>query len=175
MIDPEPILKARWRWVQMFERTQQVKLTCQRCGICRATLRKWWHRYQEQGEEGLRSRSRRPHRLQPRKVTPEQEALILELRRTRKLGPKGLQRELLRLHQLRFSTHTIWKILHAHGVSRLHPDRRPRQPKRYTRPEHLRHLGALRSALTKGTKTIQKKAHFCVIPTKLPDAHAMGR
>jgi transposase InsO family protein len=134
MIDPEPILKARLRWVQMFERTQQVNVTCQRCGICRATLRKWWQRYQEQGEEGLRSRSRRPHRLQPRKVTPEQEVLILELRRTRKLGPKGLQRELLRLHDLRFSTRTIWKVLQAHGVSRLRPNRGPRQPKRYTRP-----------------------------------------
>jgi len=58
----------------------------------------------------------------------------LELRRTRRLGPKGLQRELLRLHQLRFSTRTLWKVLHAHQVSLLRPSSRPRQPKRYTRP-----------------------------------------
>ena len=49
-------------------------------------------------------------------------------------GPKGLQRELLRLHQLRFSTRTIWKVLHQHGVSVLKPSKRRRGFKRYTRP-----------------------------------------
>lgn len=90
MIDPEPVLKARLRWVQMYERTQHANLTCRRCGISKATLRKWWLRYQEHGQAGLHSQSRRPHRLRPRKVTPQQQALILEMRRTRKLGPKGL-------------------------------------------------------------------------------------
>ena len=134
MIDPEPVLKARLRWVQMYQRTQNQALTCRRCGIAKKTLRKWCRRYEAQGEEGLRSRSRRPHKLPASKVTPEHEALILELRRARRLGPKGLQRELLRLHQLRFSTRTIWKVLHRHGVSVLRPPRHPRPTKRYTRP-----------------------------------------
>ena len=110
MIDSAAVLKARLRWVEMYQRTGQAALTCRRCGISKPTLRKWWQRYQESGLDGLRSRSRRPHRLPSRKVTPEHEALILQLRRTRHLGPKGLQRELLRLHQLRFSTRTIWCI-----------------------------------------------------------------
>ena len=134
MIDPEPVLKARLRWVQMYQQTQNQAQTCRRCGISKKTLGKWWTRYQEHGEAGLGSQSRRPHKLRPRKVTPEQEALILELRRTRRLGPKGLQRELLRLHQLRFSTRTIWKVLHAHDVSVLRPTSHKRAPKRYTRP-----------------------------------------
>jgi hypothetical protein len=37
------------------------------------------------------------------------------------------------LHQLHFSTRTIWKVLHAHGVSVLRPVKRPRRSKRYTR------------------------------------------
>lgn len=134
MIDPEHVLKARLGWVQMRERTQNAALTCRRCGISKATLLKWWRRYQDQGEAGLCSQSRRPHKLRARKVAPEHEALILELRRTRHLGPKGLQRELLRLHQLRFSTRTVWKVLKHHGVSVLRPTNCPRQPKRYTRP-----------------------------------------
>ncbi len=134
MIDPEPVLKARLLWVQMYQQTQNQALTCRRCGISKKTLRKWCRRYAEQGEEGLRSQSRRPHKLRPRKVMPEHEALILDLRRTRRLGPKGLQRELLRLHQLRFSTRTIWKVLHKHGVSVLRPVKRPRRSKRYNRP-----------------------------------------
>ena len=134
MQDTESLLKARQRWVEMYQVTGNAALTCRRCGISKKTLRKWWQRYQAQGVEGLHSRSRRPHTLRPRKVTPEQETLILYLRRTRRLGPKGLQRELLRLHQLRFSSRTIWKVLHAHQVSLLRPSSRPRQPKRYTRP-----------------------------------------
>ena len=134
MIDPEPVLKARLGWVQMYQATQNQALTCRRCGISKKTLRKWCRRYEAQGEEGLRSQSRRPHKLPPSKVTSEHEALILELRRTRRLGPKGLQRELLRLHQLRFSTRTIWKVLHKHGVSVLRPVKRPRRSKRYNRP-----------------------------------------
>jgi transposase-like protein len=106
MNDSETVLKARLRWVQMYERTGHAALTCRRCGISKPTLLKWWRRYHSQGESGLCSQSRRPHRLRERKVTPEQEALILHLRRTYHLGPKGLQRELLRLHQLRFSTRT---------------------------------------------------------------------
>ena len=134
MIDPEPILKARLRWVKHYEQSQNAALSCRRCGISKATLLKWWRRYQSQGEVGLLSQSRRPHKLRERKVTPEHETLILDLRRRRYLGPKGLQRELLRLHQLRFSTRTIWKILHRHGVWVLKPLKRHRPFKRYTRP-----------------------------------------
>ena len=134
MNDSAAVLKARLRWVEMSQSTGQAALTCRRCGISKPTLNKWWQRYQANGPEGLRSRSRRPHKLRPRKVTPEHEALILRLRRTRHLGPKGLQRELLRLHQLRFSSRTICKVLHAHQVALLRPTARPGQPKRYTRP-----------------------------------------
>lgn len=134
MIDPEPILKARLRWVKHYEQSQNAALTCRRCGICKATLLKWWRRYQSEGEAGLHSQSRRPHKLRERKVTPEHESLVLDMRRRRHLGPKGLQRELLRLHQLRFSTRTIWKILHSHGVSVLKASKRRRGFKRYTRP-----------------------------------------
>ena len=130
----EQTLRARLRWVKMYQATGQAAPTCQRCGISPATLRKWWRRYQEQGEAGLYDRSRRPHRLCPAKVTLEYETIILELRRTRRLGPKGLARELLRLHQLRFSTRTIWKVLYRHGVSRLRPLPRPVEPRRYNRP-----------------------------------------
>lgn len=134
MIDSETVLKSRLRWVKHYQESQNAALTCRRCGISKVTLLKWWRRYQSQGESGLVSQSRRPHKTRERKVTPEHESLILEMRRTRQLGPKGLQRELLRLHQLRFSTRTIWKILHRHGVSVLKPHKRKHQFKRYTRP-----------------------------------------
>ena len=120
MIDPEHVLKARWRWVEMYERTQNAALTCRRCGIAKATLLKWRRRYQGQGEAGLCSQSRRPHKLRERKVTPEHEALILELRRTRYLGP------ILRAKRssARVATPAPTALLHTHDLEGAASSRR---------------------------------------------------
>jgi transposase-like protein len=77
---------TRLGWVRLYERVGNAGLVCRRCGISRPTLRKWWHRYQAEGEVGLEARSHRPHTSSNRKVLAEQEALILRLRRERKLA-----------------------------------------------------------------------------------------
>jgi transposase InsO family protein len=133
--DSEAVLRARRAWVRHYEQTRDAGLTCRRCGISRPTLRKWWRRFQEQGEEGLLSRSRRRKTLPEAKVTPSQEQIILELRRKRRLGPRGIQGELKRLHDLHLSTATIWQVLYRNRLSAsVRPRRRVRDPKRYTRP-----------------------------------------
>ena len=114
------------------EETGDARLVCRRCGISRPTLRKWWRRFQQHGEQGLRSNSRRPHNFPNSNVTDRHEELILGLRRERKLGPLRIQAELLRLHDLRFSTATIWKVLDRHQAKPL-LRRRPSPPKRYSR------------------------------------------
>ncbi|MDX2468799.1 MAG: leucine zipper domain-containing protein [Acidimicrobiia bacterium] len=43
------------------EVTSNVAQTCRYCGISRQTFYKWLRRYEEQGVEGLRDRSSRPH------------------------------------------------------------------------------------------------------------------
>jgi transposase len=58
-------------------------------GVSRATVYKWWRRYRLEGWSGLEDRSSRPHRS-PKRLSPEAEAPILELRRLRKLGPRRL-------------------------------------------------------------------------------------
>jgi transposase InsO family protein len=60
--------------------------------------------------------------------------LILVLRDERKLDPKRIQAELLRQHDLRLSTATIWKVLHAHERAPLVRRRPPETPRRYSRP-----------------------------------------
>src|SRR5690606_534885 len=69
-----------------------------------------------------------------RKLTAEHRELILKMRRERKLGHKRIQAELLRLHHVRLSTATIWKVLHQAAVAPLHRRRKPKQPKSYSRP-----------------------------------------
>ena len=82
--------KTRLGWIRLYEQLGDAGLVCRRCGISRPTLRKWWRRYQAEGIVGLEERSHRPRRPAGRKIFAEQEALILELRRTRQLGIKQL-------------------------------------------------------------------------------------
>jgi len=56
-----------------------------------------------QGEAGLRSQSRCPIRSPLKKVDGQTEALILGLRKKRKLGPKRLRSEQERLHSISLS------------------------------------------------------------------------
>lgn len=135
MTDPPETLRARLTWVKHYEQSQDAGATCRRCGISRPTLRKWWRRYQQSGEVGLASQSRRRHHLPEPKVKPSDTESVLDLRKKRRLGPKGIQSELKRLHQTQFSTATIWRILARHGISQsVRPRRKPKVPKRYNRP-----------------------------------------
>jgi transposase InsO family protein len=132
MSDSAHVLQARRKWISLYEEIGDAGVVCRRCGISRPTLRKWWCRFQQRGEQGLLSNSRRPHSSPNSKVTAQHEELILGLRRERKLGPLRIQAELLRLHDLRFSTATIWKVLDRHRAKPL-LRRRPSPPKRYSR------------------------------------------
>jgi transposase-like protein len=127
--------RTRLGWVRLYEQLGNAGVVCRRCGISRPTLRKWWRRYQAGGEAGLETRSHRPHRSPGRKVFDEQEALILHLRRERKLGIKRLRNELARRHELKLALDTIHKVLVRHGENRLRRPRLIREgTRRYSRP-----------------------------------------
>jgi len=127
-------ITARLKWVQLYDETGDAGLVCRRCGISRPTLRKWSRRFKELGIEGLKSRSRRPHKSPRQKVSPEHEKRIIELRRQRKLGARRIQNELLRNHELSLSLATIHKVLSRYNVKPLKPYRRKKSYKRYQRP-----------------------------------------
>ena len=127
--------RKRLAWVRLYEGHGDAGLVCRRCGISRPTLRKWWKRYKEAGVEGLKSRSRRPHRSPNQRVFEGEERLILALRLERRLGIKQLRSELIRQYGLRLSLETIHKVLQRHGVQVLERKRPWRKKtKRYSRP-----------------------------------------
>jgi len=126
-------IKARLRWIKLYQKTSDAGLVCSRCGISRPTLRKWLRRYKETGIDGLHNRSKKPHRSPNKKVTKENETLILDLRKKRKVGARRIQNELIRNHELSFSLATIHKILTRHNVKPLKRKRRKQQYKRYQR------------------------------------------
>ena len=127
--------RTRLGWIRLYEEVSNAGVVCRRCGIARPTLRKWWRRYQAEGLAGLEARSHRPHRSPNRKVFADEEALILGLRRERKLGIKMLRNELARRHGLRLALDTIHKVLVRHGENRLELPRLKRKgTRRYSRP-----------------------------------------
>ncbi len=125
-------IKQRLQWVRLYEETEDAGFVCRRCGISRPTLRKWWRRYQSLGIDGLESQSRRPHTSPNTKVGEKEENLILELRHSRNLGPRRLQSELLRLHNVSLAVATIHKVLKKYGVK---PVKRIRKKSEYIRYE----------------------------------------
>ena len=127
-------IKARLRWIKLYQKTGDAGLVCRRCGISRPTLRKWLRRYEEAGLDGLHDKSKKPHRSPNRKVTKEHETIILNLRKKRKLGARRIQSELIRNHELSLSLATIHKILTRHDIKPLKRKRRKKQYKRYQRP-----------------------------------------
>lgn len=125
--------RARLRWVELFQETGNAGLVCVRCGISRPTLRKWIRRFEKDGADGLRSRSRRPLHSPARKVTSREEQLILKLRK-RNIGARRIQAELRRLHDIRLSTATIHKVLKRLQVKGLKRFQRKKRYRRYERP-----------------------------------------
>jgi len=106
-------------------------------GVSRATVYKWWRRYEVEGEEGLVDRSCRPL-SSPRRVDPQIETEILNLRRSEKLGPHRLA------SRLRQPRSTCYKVLRRNGLQRLDYMDRPsgRVIRRYEweRPGELVHV-----------------------------------
>lgn len=127
-------IQQRLQWVQLYQESGDAGFVCRRCGISRPTLRKWWRRYQEFGQEGLNSHSRRPNNSPNRKVTGDNEALILDLRNSRNLGARRIQSELKRLHDTSLSLATIHKVLKKHNVKPVKKFRKKSEFIRYERP-----------------------------------------
>lgn len=103
-------------------------------GISDTTVRKWLTRFDEEGAEGLRDRTSRPHR-QPGKTSRSWEAQILELR--------ALRMTVQRIaHSLSLPKSTVARVLGRHGQSRLPPVNPPPPVVRYEwkRPGDLLHL-----------------------------------
>ena len=120
-------VKARKRLVQTYQETGSIRKTASLWGTSRRIVRKWVRRAEEEGEEGLRDRSRRP-RHSPRRTDPETEALVVQARRETGYGRLRLSWYLKQRHGLELSPYTIRHILRRHGLTRQKRRRKPLYP-----------------------------------------------
>jgi len=88
-------------------REKGISFAARKFGTSRNTVRKWLKRYEKEGFEGLRDKSRAPHRI-PHKTPSDIEKKIIELReQCPRWGPEQIKYRL----GLSISTKTIWRIL----------------------------------------------------------------
>ena len=69
--------------------------------------------------EGLADLSRRPHNINYKKITPEVDETILDLRVSKRFGCRRIKFRLKRTVGLSLSTRTIYKMLKRHGLNIL--------------------------------------------------------
>ena len=81
--------------------------------------------------EGLADLSRRPHNIKYKKITPEVEETMLDLRITKRFGCRRIKFRLKRTVGLSLSTRTIYKMLKRHGLNILKCQFRKREYKRF--------------------------------------------
>jgi transposase InsO family protein len=117
------------------EVTGNVAMTCRYYGISRQVYYRWLRRYQEQGIDGLRDLSRRPHHS-PNATHVDVVGKILYLRQNYHFGPGKIAMYLKRYHDVEVSQSGVWRILKRLDLNRLPASQRyKRLDKRWKRYE----------------------------------------
>ena len=108
-------VQARKLLVRTYQETGNISETARRWHTSRQVVRKWVRRFQEEGEKGLRDRSRRPHHC-PHQTPPEIEEQVLQARQATNYGRERLALYLQR-QGISISPHTIRHILRRQGIT----------------------------------------------------------
>lgn len=120
------------------EVTGNVAMSCRYFGISRPTYYTWLGRYEKEGVDGLRDRTRRP-RTSPNATRAEVVDKIVYLRRHYHFGPGKIAMYLRRYHDIEISQSGVWRILHRLDMGRLPASQRyKRHDRRWTRYEKQR-------------------------------------
>jgi transposase len=109
----DPHFALRHQLVQ-FARTQGIKAAARHFGCFRNTVRKWFRRFQDQGNAGLRSQSRAPSSC-PHKTKDALENRVVALR---KKSPGFGARRLIEEFDLPLGHNAAQRIINAHHLTR---------------------------------------------------------
>jgi transposase InsO family protein len=117
------------------EVTGNVAMSCRYFGISRQAYYIWYRRYQAEGLEGLRTRSKRP-RHSPNATHVEVVGKIIYLRQNYHFGPEKIAMYLKRYHDVTISKSGVWRILKRLDMGRLPASQRyKRHDRRWKRYE----------------------------------------
>jgi transposase len=95
-----------------------VAATCRYYGISRQMFYTWQRRYDAEGVDGLKARSRRP-KTSPNATHAEVVGKIIYLRQNYHFGPGKISMYLKRYHDVDISSSGVWRILKRLEMNRL--------------------------------------------------------
>jgi len=139
----EPLLdrEARRRLAvlrHVVEVTGNVAATCRYYGVSRQAYYGWLRRFEAEGVEGLRDRSKRP-KTSPNATHVDVVGKIIHLRQHYHFGPGKIQMYLKRYHDVEISQSGVWRILKRLDMNRLPASQRhKRHDRRWKRYEKQR-------------------------------------
>ena len=93
-------------------------MSCRYFGISRQAYYTWYRRYQAEGVEGLRTRSKAP-KHSPNATHVEVVGKIIYLRQNYHFGPEKIAMYLKRYHDVTISKSGVWRILNRLDMGRL--------------------------------------------------------
>ncbi|QDN54323.1 MULTISPECIES: tyrosine-type recombinase/integrase [unclassified Streptomyces] len=112
-----------------------VAMSCRYFGISRQAYYTWYRRYQAEGVEGLRTRSKAPKTC-PNATHVEVVGKIIYLRQNYHFGPEKIAMYLKRYHDVTISKAGVWRILNRLDMGRLPASQRyKRHDRRWKRYE----------------------------------------
>jgi transposase InsO family protein len=122
----------RWNLIQMPEQEGiTVTEACRRCDVSRKTYYKWKNRFQQEGIDGLKDRSRRP-KTSPKKTDAAVESEIVRIKtECPRWGAYRIRNQLLR-QNVTITPKTVNTVLKRHNISTLW-QKRKRKYKRFER------------------------------------------
>jgi transposase len=107
----------RERMVRRYYETRNYSQVAREFGTKRQRVKFWVERFEKEGIDGLRDKSRAPHNI-PHKTSKDVEEKIKQIAISRKysIGQDRIQLELLKRYDIKVSTSTINRIMHEHGL-----------------------------------------------------------
>lgn len=117
--DSKNPIKIRLRILEYLHQCQSVSETARRFGVSRQIIRKWEKRFEEQGIDGLKDRSKTPKKRRT-VLTEEIKDLILKIKLEHQdYGPRRVKNILKELYQIDISEHPIYNLLKATGLVKV--------------------------------------------------------
>lgn len=120
-------VEARKRMMETYQETGSIRETARRWMTSRNVVRKWVRRFEEEGEEGLQDRSRRPHHS-PNQTPKHIEDQVMEAYEQTGYGRDRLSDYLRIVHDIDLSPHTVRHVLRRHREPQDRPKRKPLYP-----------------------------------------------
>lgn len=110
-------LEARRMIIECYSRCASISAVARELGTSRQVVRRWLRRYEEEGDKGLKDRSKRPH-ISPRKTASRVERLVSKVRKETGYGRRRLSWILRRDYDIAISEDTVRHILRRSGVKK---------------------------------------------------------